>query len=50
VSEKKPARPNSRWAHGKRRELDEAAAKKAGWPSNLREEKGWHRGVRVRYN
>ncbi len=49
MSEKKPARPNSRWATGKRRDLDDAAAKKAGYPSNLREEKGWHHGAKV-YN
>jgi hypothetical protein len=41
-------RPNSIWATGVRRELDEARAKKAGYPGALREETGWFRGARVR--
>lgn len=49
ATDKKPTRPQSQWSHGKRRELDEAKAKKAGFPGALREEKGWFRGARVRY-
>jgi hypothetical protein len=45
---KEPARPSSRWATGKRRDLGEAEAKKAGYRGALREEKGWFRGARVR--
>ena len=31
-----------------RRELDEAKAKKAGYPGTLREQTGWFRGAKVR--
>ena len=31
----------------KRRDLTEDAAKKAGYPGQLREPKGWYRGARV---
>lgn len=48
MSEKKAAKPNSRWATGKRRDLDEAAAKKAGYPGDLREQHGWRNGAKLR--
>jgi hypothetical protein len=48
MTEKVAKRPGSKWAHSKRRDLTEEQAKKAGYPSNLREEKGWYRGARVK--
>ncbi len=44
---KTASKPNSVWATGKRRELDDAKAKKAGYPSNLHEEHGWRNGARA---
>ena len=44
-------RTASRWGdeakQGKRRDLTEDAAKKAGYPGALREEHGWRNGARV---
>lgn len=48
MTDKVAKRPNSRWAHDKRRELDEAGAKKAGYPGSLREPKNWFRGARIK--
>ena len=47
MSEKKASRPNSKWATGKRRDLDDSQAKKAGYPGDLREDRGWFRGAKV---
>ncbi len=47
----KPNRTASKWGdksrEAKRRDLDDASAHKAGYPSNLLEESGWHKGARV---
>jgi hypothetical protein len=51
MSEQESKVVGNRWgdkAKGqKRRDLDEAAAKKAGYPGALREQPGWYRGARV---
>jgi hypothetical protein len=51
VTEDKPKHTPSKWGdqsrQAKRRDLDDASAHKAGYPSNLREETGWHKGARV---
>jgi hypothetical protein len=48
MDEKRKTEP-SKWGKGDkpRRDLTEEAAKKAGYPGALREEKGWYRGARV---
>ncbi len=51
MTEDKPNRTASKWGdksrEAKRRDLNDASAHKAGYPSNLREESGWHKGARV---
>ena len=49
MSDEKPKREPGKWGKGDkpRRDLTEEAAKKAGYPGALREEKSWHRGARV---
>lgn len=48
MPEKTSSKPNGRWGTGKRRQLDEASARKAGYPGDLREPRGWFRGARVK--